>query len=808
MLNDRIITISAAGSRKATNWQPQTMKISELFEKLRTPLRGKETLSAYLKMKKNQQDDLKDVGGFVGGSLTGRRKKGSVKGRDVITLDMDNCPPESTQLIIQRISSLGMMFAVYSTRKHSPAAPRLRIIVPTDTTISAEEYEPIARKLAQLIQPEMHWFDPTTFQPERLMYWPSCCVDSEFVFTYADKPLLSSKGMLALYSDWKDVSLWPQVPGEQKLRERAATKQGDPTEKKGTVGAFCRTYNIIQAIEKFIPTEYMPTEQADRYTYAGGSTTGGAIIYDDDKFLFSHHATDPCSGQLVNAFDMVRLHLFGDEDEDVKDGTPTNRLPSYDLMCRKAIEDKSVLALLQKERFEDAQAELKDMQKAVGDKKEDAEEENLEWMQELKCHPKTGAYENTIDNVWKILEHDSSLKGKFAINEFAGRGEVLGALPWNTSDRRRFWDDNDNQGLYWYLERGYGITGMSKIDGALSLHSNKNSFNDVVKYLDGLKWDGEKRLDTFIIDYLGAEDNEFVRAVTRKAFTAAAARAYIPGFKFDCMTILTGPQGIGKSTLLSKMSKGWFNDSIRTFEGKEASELLQGVWIVEVGELDAFNRTDVGRIKQFLSQQADRFRAAYGRHVKEMPRRCVFFGTTNDDEFLTDRTGNRRFWPIKVGINTPTKNVWNDLDKNSDQIWAEAVMRFRAGEPLFLSGDVEKLAKVQQEAHRKTSTREGIITDFLEQKVPEDWITWKLENRRMFWEGNINYTGNLVERRKVCALEIWCEALGCDPRAIRNSDAAEINGIIGGCEGWTRQGTPDRYGYCKKQRGFVKKVQL
>ena len=231
------------------------------------------------------------------------------------------------------------------------------------------------------------------------------------------------------------------------------------------------------------------------------------------------------------------------------------------------------------------------------------------------------------------------------------------------------------------------------------------------------------------------------------------------------------------------------------------------MWIVEVGELDAFNRTDVGRIKQFLSQQADRFRAAYGRHVKEMPRRCVFFGTTNDDEFLTDRTGNRRFWPIKVGINTPTKNVWNDLDKNSDQIWAEAVMRFRAGEPLFLSGDVEKLANVQQEAHRKTSTREGIITDFLEQKVPEDWITWKLENRRMFWEGNINYTGNLVERRKVCALEIWCEALGCDPRAIRNSDAAEINGIIGGCEGWEKQATPGRFGYCKSQRGFVKKVQ-
>lgn len=802
MLNDRIITISTAGSRKSVNWQPQTIKISELFDRLKTPLRGKETLSVYMKMKKFQQDELKDVGGFVGGYLLGRRKKANVKGRDIITLDLDNCPPESTKYILQRVSSLGMLYAVYSTRKHSPAAPRLRVIVPTDRTVQPEEYEPLARKLAELIQPEMHWFDPTTFQAERLMYWPSCCVDSEYVFTYEDKSIISVDGMLGKYKDWKDVSSWPKVPGEQKIRDRAAAKQGDPTEKKGTVGAFCRVYNIVQAIEKFIPNEYLPTEQSDRYTYAGGSTTGGAVIYDDDKFLYSHHATDPCSGQLVNAFDMVRLHLFGEEDENAKEGTPTNRLPSYDLMCRKAIEDKEVLALLQKERFEEAQSEFKDMQTASYE-----DTESLDWMQELKCHPKTGAYENTIDNVWKILEHDKSLRGKFAINEFAGRGEVLGVLPWNPSNKRRFWDDNDNQGLYWYLERGYNITGMSKIDGALSLHSNKNSFNDVTNYLESLTWDGVKRLDTLIIDYLGADDNEYVRAVTRKAFTAAVARAYMPGFKFDCMTILTGPQGIGKSTLLSKMSKGWFNDSIRTFEGKEASELLQGVWIVEVGELDAFNRTDVGRIKQFLSQQADRFRAAYGRHVKEMPRRCVFFGTTNDDEFLTDRTGNRRFWPITVGRNEPKKNVWNNLDNELDQIWAEAVMRYKTGEQLYLKGEIEKMAKSQQEMHRKTSTREGIIIDFLEQKVPEDWSTWKLDNRRMFWEGNINYTGELVERRKVCALEIWCEALMCDPRTIRNSDAAEINSIINGCQGWERQKEPDRFGYCKRQRGFIKKFQ-
>ncbi len=127
------------------------------------------------------------------------------------------------------------------------------------------------------------------------------------------------------------------------------------------------------------------------------------------------------------------------------------------------------------------------------------------------------------------------------------------------------------------------------------------------------------RLDTLFIDYLGAVDSPYTRAVTRKSFTAAVARAMVPGTKYDTMLILSGAQGLGKSTLLDKMSRGWFNDSIRTFEGKEASELLQGVWLVEIAELDAFRRTDIARIKQFLSLRADRFRAAYGRHVKELP---------------------------------------------------------------------------------------------------------------------------------------------------------------------------------------------
>ncbi len=795
MTNDRQITISVGKSRKDTHWQPQMLKLSELYERLRTPARSTENLSDYLGYKKQQQDELKDVGGFVAGALAGpRRKAQAVTGRDVLTLDLDNIPAGGTDDILRRLDGLECGFCVYSTRKHHPAAPRLRILLPLDRTITADEYEPCARRMAEYIGIE--YADPTTFEASRLMYWSSCSADSEYVYTWADKPMLSADGLLATYADWHNMAEWPQVPGAAVNPQRLAARQGDPLTKGGVVGAFCRVYDVYRAMDELLPGIYEPTNMPDRYTYTGGSTAGGAVIYDDGKFLYSHHATDPCSNKLVNAFDLVRLHKFEPLDDDAKPDTPTNRLPSYTAMLEFSAADKEVKGLILQEK----QHELR----AAFDHAAPADEEDESWTEQLATHPKTLQPLSTIDNVWLILEHDLHLKGKFALNKFAGRGEVLGPLPWCREGTRRLWEDNDNQGLYWYLEKYYQIASNGKVDGALSLHSNAHSFNDVTAYLGGLTWDGVARLDTLFIDYLGAEDTPLVRAMTRKAFVAAVARAMRPGAKFDCMTILSGPQGIGKSTLLYKMSRGWFNDSIRTFEGKDASELLQGVWLVEIAELQAFRNSDISRIKQFVSQQADRFRAAYGRHVKEMPRRCVFFGTTNSGEYLRDRTGNRRFWPVDVGVRDRTKNVFHELDGEVDQLWAEAVAYWRLGEPLYLSGTLEEDARAVQEEHRETSAREGLIQDFVSHQVPEGWSKWKLDQRRTFWGGGLMGDNPMVDRDRVCALEIWCEALGGDPRNMKYMDAQEINDTIAGLPGWKRAKNTLKFGYCGAQRGFLK----
>lgn len=492
----------------------------------------------------------------------------------------------------------------------------------------------------------------------------------------------------------------------------------------------------------------------------------------------------------------IRLHKFGDEDDEAKADTPSNRLPSFKSMCEFACRDPKVAVEYDSERLKNAAQDFAGI----------AQDETCEWRQDI-ARNSDGKPLSTIDNCILIMRKDPLLRGKFALNVFSGRGEVLGELPWESSGKRRMWSDTDSNGLYWYMEKAYSITRRGNIDAALDLHAAKNRFNDVQNYLNGLTWDGVQRLDRLFVDYLGAEDCSYTRAVTRKAFAAAVARAMAPGTKFDCMTILCGPQGIGKSTLIDRMSKGWYNDSIRTFEGKDASELLQGVWLVEVAELDAFRRTDVARIKQFLSLRADRYRAAYGRTVRDFPRRCVFFGTCNQMDFLQDTTGNRRFWPVDVGINSHSKTVWRDLtDVTVDQLWAEAKAYWQVGEGLFLTGNLEAEAQEKQEQHRDADPREGLVADFSLQRVPRDWSKWPLDRRRDFWATQANGDYELVERESITAIEVWCELFNGNIANHRSADMKVIRAALDRMPEWIRTKAPfhagNPYG---TQRGYRRK---
>lgn len=799
-----IIQISTANSRLSKTWRGEQLTWEAFCERLREPRRGTETLADYMKLTKAQQDDLKDVGGFVGGTFTAQdRKLIHLKERSLITLDLDTIQKLGTEDVLRKIESLHLTAVVYSTRKHSARGPRLRVLLPFAEPVSPDQYEPCARRVAQWIGIDS--CDPTTFEGNRLMFWPSVSADSEYVYRVFDGPAVTAEELLATYDNWTDQRQWPILSTEKLRTKKMLAKQQDPLEKDNLIGTFCRTYSIPEAMDAFLPGLYEPGSDEDRYTYIGGTTSNGAILYQDGRFLFSHHATDPCSGQLVNAWDMVRLHKFEELDDAAAAGTPVNRLPSYKAMVELAKADSKV----QKQQ---ASERTQKLQEVFGS--DLPAEVNAELQEELQ-YTENGTLRKTIRNVVLLMQHDESLKGLPALDAFSGRIVAIGPLPWDTQDTidewhrtvkdgpagkaKRDWTDTDNANLISYIEAKYGIGGTERITNALSIVAAQNKFNDVADYLNRIRWDGVKRLDTCLVDYLGAANTEYNRTVIRKMLLAACARAVHGTIKFDNMLILAGPQGTFKSSFLRILGGAWFSDSLCTFEGKEAAELIQGVWIIEIPELQAFGRSETNLIKQFLSKVDDDYRPAYGRMKVRHPRRCVFFGTTNDTGFLRDQTGNRRFWPVDVRTQQPTKNVFEDLPGEVDQIWAEAYTYYRLGEPLILSEEMEKEAMKAQEEHRDVSDWESMIEAFLERPIPPRWYEKTREEMRQLMNMPPPVDG---ERRvRVCSAEIWELCLGGTIRNLNNGISRKINQILRNLPGWyeTRGLSYGPYGY---PRGF------
>ena len=328
------------------------------------------------------------------------------------------------------------------------------------------------------------------------------------------------------------------------------------------------------------------------------------------------------------------------------------------------------------------------------------------------------------------------------------------------------------------------------------------------EYLQGLVWDGTERLDRLFIDYLGAEDSSYTRAVTRKMFVAAVARCFRPGCKFDQICILSGRQGIGKSLLLSRMGREWFNDSITSFDGKDARENLRGVWIVELGEMTAFSRSESEAAKQFLSQTEDRYRAAYGRRTVQYPRRCVFFGTSNSSDFLRDATGNRRYWPIDCSFERRTRVVHDDLTPAEvDQLWAEAVARFNAGEELILRDELQKAALAEQQAHTERDPWDGDILEFLEKPVPLDWAKRTVDERVAWWENGPAEGTATQQRTTVCVNEIWREALDSTGKAPDRMQSKRIAAVLNSSPNWQPAKYPQRHGPYGVQRIWRRKSE-
>lgn len=750
--NDFSIDLATAHSRIAKKWRNRHWLWSELLQRCSETKRTGETAAEYARMSKEEQSNVKDVGGFVGGYLSGGiRKNANVMYRTVATLDIDY---GTVNVWDDFTMAFGFAAMIYSTHKHSSKTPRYRLVFPLSRQVSPAEYEPLCRKIAAEIGIDL--FDDTTYELPRLFYWPSTSKDADFVFDYQDGPACDVDAILSQYVDYKDVSAWPLSSREGDVIAHEIKKQGDPTEKPGVIGAFCRAYSIEDAIDTFLSDKYEKTGHDGRYTYKLGSVAGGLVCY-EGKFAYSHHETDPASKQLCNAFDLCRVHLFGAQDEGSR-ALDVTRKPSYAAMQEFAAKDKVVKLLMARERAQAAADDFDGLDDA-----ELPEDYNDEWKAELE-YTKSGKLLCNIANIILILENDPALAGHIVHDLFTGMDSAKDGLPWNKNANQ--WTDTDDANLRVWLEKHYDITGKEKIADALTAVLTRHSYHPIRDYLNGLTWDGVPRLDRIIIDYMGAEDSELNRAMSRKHFVAAVARVFNPGCKYDYCLIMSGAEGIGKSTLLRVMGGRWFNDSITTLEGKEGMEQLRRAWVVELGELSSIKRSDVEQVKAHLSKQVDIYRAAYARRVLEHPRQCVFCGTTNEALFLKGNTGNRRFWVIPVVAELRKYRDWNEaIRRDRDQLWAEAVHYYKQGEPLYLSEELEAQAKQRQQDFNDDNDDPivAMLDKYLNTLLPVNWDTMDIQARRSYLrDPDPLQAEGTVKRDKVCAAEFICEQLGKD----------------------------------------------
>lgn len=779
----RNLAIAYGNNRQSKTWVNKTITFDELKERLKVTIRTPESAEEYAKFNKAKRDAVKDHGGFVAGALKGgRRKVDTVELRSMVALDGDRIDKAFLENYETNAPYTSLL---YTTHSSTDDDPRVRLVYPLTRDVTPEEFVAVSRYLAQMLG--IDYFDECSYLPNQLMYWPSTPSNGSFVFLDVEKEWLDPDDVLTAHPEWTDPTRLPTSSRESRANTTASAKVQDPLDKEGAVGFFNRAFFPIgRAIEKYLSDVYEPTGNENRWHYIQSSSMAGVEIIEGGKFVYSHHAKDPAYLKLCNAFDLVRIHKFGDDD--------VNK--SFNAMCELAMQDDEVKRIAMEEKL--AQAET-DFNASDGD-----------WMTRLKYQPRSGQLENSVYNLNLILANDPDFRN-FAYNEMANRIQVTGPLPWERPEGNQFWRDADTAQLKSIIDIRYLPFSSRNHDVAFTKIADDRHFHPVRDYLDSLpEWDGIERVENLFIRYLQADDTPYVRAVTRKTFAAAVARVYVPGIKFDCVQVLDGDQGIGKSTIVKDLvTSEYYSEtlSLTDMDDKSGAEKLQGFWAVEIGELAGMKKADIEKVKAFLSTCDDKYRPSYGKVVESHPRQCIIIATVNGERgYLRDITGNRRFWIIKLH-QKKQKKTWDFTPEYRAQFWAEAKEIWKSGEKLYLEGDLLEVAEEAQQSAMEVDERLGMVEEYLNTRLPDDWADMDLFQRRNFLQGSefgMPEHKGAVMRTEVSNAEIWCECYGKPLQELKPTDSYSIAALMAQLPNWERTTSIKRQPIYGRQRLYKK----
>lgn len=757
----RIFNVMTSRSGNSTKWKNSALTLKEFKKYLGKPSIIDIKTADYHAMSNADKAVIKLRNpAFFTGYFNGKRSNHTIETRSAIVFDIDSKFPSDFYEYMK--DNCQWSFYIYESLSSLPTHQKYRVILFLDKDIKANEYEPVARKLASDLR-IIDFVDKTCYKKAQLMYSPVFFTDSDNKLNEYHKGIeskVSSKEILGTFKNVLDIAEWKTAKDEGAMHVSSEMQLGDPREKAGLVGAFCKwVESVPNAIEMFgLPYQH---EHEDRYSYTLGESANGFVVYDDGQYSHSNHESDPANnGHDNNAFDLVRIHKFRELDTKDVYADPT-KAPSYkamiDMLDNNKEFKKQWQAILNAasldaimvdidEDFsefieEDVTPESKKKTKKTKKRKRinvngkmidynpfaDTEafaEKWGEFVNTLERTKESGIPKPTRENLQKLLLKSPQFGGRIVFDEFRRCIAYVGKKQWAIKGEE--WQDHDTTSLLIFCEtQGMRYSKQDINDGVrqAAMYNSYNSLRDF--YESGLpEWDGTPRIDTMFHDFLGAEDSEVNALIARKTLLGGLQRALVHGeSSVHAVPILAGEQGAGKSRFWQKLcpNPDWFADSKINIGHKDGMSVLGGSFIFELGELASLKKADVDEIKSFISSSKDKYRPSHMQYDVTIPRHNIFVGSVNGDEFLNDPTGNRR-WKVVVCQGKSTNRLNEKMTEDVVlQLWAEAMELRNAGVPHWYDESEEDMTEEVANEHVVRGALEEVAVIAATSYKPENW---------------------------------------------------------------------------------------